>query len=633
MIRNKTLLEHWIFNVGDSADCCDTGREVGRVHTWNVESGREDYQGEGWYRHELDIPKEWEKKRVFAAFGAVYHDAEVFVNGKKAASHTNSGYTPFTVELTAYLLFGGKNQLTVKASNRYTDRMLPCNRSFDWANDGGMIRSACLYTTGADKMDSVRIVAKPVLSGEEVRQEEGRALIKLAARVDGKRELTQKIIWEIFAGPEAEGEPAFQGELELAGNPEGAEKKDFSLEFQTDKAMNFWHFDRPFLYWMRLTLLAEGHLEDTVSIRFGIRDFQVKKGRFYLNGEPVRLCGTEWMPGSDPAFGMAEPKEQLEKMLFCIKESNCVFTRFHWQQDEAVYDWCDEHGMLVQEEIPFWGKDPAEAGEQQWETAKAQAAEMVEAHGNHPCIVSWGIGNELDGQSRLTQKYIREAVAYVHALDETRTANYVSNSFYENGREDGTMLGDIMMINEYAGTWMPDADASAVIGELLAVCPDKPLVISEFGLCEPAFAGGDARRGEQFTEKMQLYRRFPQIAGTINFCLNDYRTQMGEAGEGKWRRRVHGSTTLDGTKKPSYEILRRECAPFFVEREKDAVRITCRKDLPCYEMKGYRIKIQGQKEGIPIPDLRPGDSFRLERAGAGRVTVYRANGDFCGTFF
>lgn len=59
------------------------------------------------------------------------------------------------------------------------------------------------------------------------------------------------------------------------------------------------------------------------------------------------------MPGSDPAFGAAEPKEQLDKMLTILKESNCVYPRFHWQQDEWVYDWCDRHGMLVQEEVPF----------------------------------------------------------------------------------------------------------------------------------------------------------------------------------------------------------------------------------------------------------------------------------------
>lgn len=49
-------------------------------------------------------------------------------------------------------------------------------------------------------------------------------------------------------------------------------------------------------------------------------------------------------------------------MLLCLKESNSILTRFHWQQDDWVYDWCDRHGMLVQEEVPFWGQPLPQQG-------------------------------------------------------------------------------------------------------------------------------------------------------------------------------------------------------------------------------------------------------------------------------
>ncbi len=101
-----------------------------------------------------------------------------------------------------------------------------------------------------------------------------------------------------------------------------------------------------------------------------------RENAFYLNGERVRLCGTEWMPGSDPVYGAAEPEEQMEKMLRLLKESNCVFTRFHWQQDDFILDWCDRHGMLVQEEVPFWGPDPEKAGGLQTDIALQQLEEM-----------------------------------------------------------------------------------------------------------------------------------------------------------------------------------------------------------------------------------------------------------------
>ena len=117
--------------------------------------------------------------------------------------------------------------------------------------------------------------------------------------------------------------------------------------------MDYGHFDHPALYRLRLTLKKNGVIEDENETVFGFRDFHVEGNAFYLNGERVRLCGTEWMPGSDPVYGAAEPEEQMEKMLRLLKESNCVFTRFHWQQDDFILVCCDLHGLLVQVAVPF----------------------------------------------------------------------------------------------------------------------------------------------------------------------------------------------------------------------------------------------------------------------------------------
>ncbi len=184
----------------------------------------------------------------------------------------------------------------------------------------------------------------------------------------------------------------------------------------------------------------------------------MRGSQIILNGEPVRLTGTEWMPGSDPEYGMAESKESLEKMLLCLKESNSILTVSTGEEDDMVYDWCDRHGMLVQEEVPFWGADPAVAGEPQWKIFKEQIQEMVSAHQNHPSVFAWGVGNELDGQAEETIQYIKKAVAYTHRLDSGRLANYVSNSIFRDPALDGTAYGDIMMVNDYIGTWHGDLD-------------------------------------------------------------------------------------------------------------------------------------------------------------------------------
>lgn len=654
MALEKINLEKWMFALGEDMDCLAKGREVKIPHTWNIEDGTEDYWGTGWYSYYFIPEESWRGKRVQVLFRSVYHDAYVYLNGKEICVHKNSGYTPFTAELTEALAFGEENQLVVKADNRFSDQMLPCERSFDWANDGGMIRPALMMVTGDSLIRDIQVTARPVITVRDERQNGGSAVFGVQACVDGWKDgLAAE--WSLYQGCDGDLELIHEGNAQIQQGLTRASVGDCAEDLAEDCAENladnsakgrleiagtvlnsvrYWHFDNPNLYTLEIRLSCGGILQDRQTVVFGFRDFHVQGRRFYLNGEPVRIAGTEWMPGSDPSYGMAEPKEQLEKMLLCLKESNSILTRFHWQQDDWVYDWCDRHGMLVQEEVPFWGCNPPKAGEHQWQIFKQQIGEMVRAHRNHPSIIAWGVGNELDAQCEETIRYIKDAVAYTHRLDPERVADYVSNSIFKNHSLDGTTDGDIMMINDYIGTWHGDLDQYGEWDGITAENPDKPMVPSEFGLCEPAFSGGDERRNKIFLEKLECYRHYPNIAGTIYFCLNDYRTQMGEDGQGKLRKRVHGSTGLCGEPKPSYYTVQREYAPVILESKDGALVVRCRVDLPCYAVKGYSLKVGA--ETIQIPDLRPGESCAVSGDGGpvlvsgadvGAIEIYRPNGD------
>lgn len=625
MKRESITLSKWNFKLGEEISCLKDAKEVTIPHTWNVEDGSEEYWGTGWYEYKLEVPSEWKEKRVLLHFHSVYHDAVVFVNGTQVGEHRNSGYTPFDVELTGHLQYGTANRLAVQVNNEFSETMFPYKRSFDWANDGGIIREVEIQLVGEHYIKSLRVTAEPVILTDQGRQEEGEASLTLDVAVDGVHHDSLTLAWEVYEGCDEQLVKVYE-QSTVCADGKASIKEDL-------KNIKFWHFDDPNLYTLRMKLLNGNEIEDQVETTFGFRDFHVKGNQFFLNGEAVRICGTEWMPGSDPAYGMAEPKEQLEKMLTILKESNCVFSRFHWQQDDIVYDWCDRHGMLIQEEVPYWGKEPAVAGEVQLAVLKQQMSEMIEAHYNHPCIIAWGVGNELAGQEDETVQYIKDAVAFTKSLDPHRTANYVSNTFIEDKKPEGTTFGDIMMINDYIGTWLP-GDQHGVLKMMVRNTPDKPLVSSEFGLCEPSFAGGDARRIEIFLEKMTAYRQYPGMAGTINFCLNDYRTQIGEDSTGKLRRRIHGSTDLWGELKPSYDVVRRECAPFIIKRENHQRIIECRNDLPSYQMKGYwieEINADGEVDRkLQIPDLCPGESWTFECKEDKEVTIFRKTGDCCG---
>lgn len=628
MKREEVVLADWKFALGEKQKCLENAKEASPIHTWNVEEGSEDTWGTGWYEHRINFPTEWRGKRIWVCFHGVYHNAVVFCNGEEVGRHENSGFTPFTVELTRAIHPGADNQLIVKVDSSYSKDMLPFMRSFDWANDGGMIREAHLYVTGQTTITSVNVTAHPLIEQDGIKQEKGAAELAFSVNTDGSEDSSMWLEWQLDSDIESK-ECILADSVKVTSSIIEQEKKPI-------QNVKYWHFDQPNLYTLTLRLLNQDGIMDQVKITVGFREFLTKAGCFYLNGEQVRLCGTEWMPGSDPGYGMAEPVEQLEKMLTCLKESNCVFTRFHWQQDEAVFDWCDRHGMLVQEEIPYWGADPAEAGETQWNVFTMQFQEMLQAHRNHPSIIAWGVGNELDGKSEKTKAYIRRAIDYAHRYDRSRTANYVSNTCYYEPVEDGTLLGDIKMINEYTGTWMTECEADEVVRNTVEADSELPLVISEYGLCEPVFPGGDERRGTLFEDKMAVYRKYPNVAGTINFCLNDYRTQMGEEGEGKMRRRVHGSTELDGTPKPSYYILQRECAPFQITWSNSICEIRGRENLPCYTMNGYQLHFldaSGKEIARQTLDtLAPGETKSFDVPQAKAVEVRRMNGDWAGTF-
>ena len=247
----------------------------------------------------------------------------------------------------------------------------------------------------------------------------------------------------------------------------------------------------------------------------------------------------------------------------------------------------------------------------------------VLAHGNHPSIVSWGIGNEMRGQEENTKQFLTAVRDTFRALDPDRLVNYVSNSWWSRPATDAVRLGDSMWINEYFGTWIQGRDLRKDMDALIEAEPDLPIVISEFGVCEPVFPGGDEARIKNLVEKMALYRTYPQIGATIHFSLNDYRTQMGEEGEGKLRRRVHGSTDIYGKTKPSYAVLQKESAPVTVEETEGQLTVTCRDDLPCHAVIGYYIKTAEGK--TCIPDLLPGRTVTLPISGG--YTIHRPNGD------
>ena len=171
-----------------------------------------------------------------------------------------------------------------------------------------------------------------------------------------------------------------------------------------NEPLKLWHFDHPHLYRAIVEIWQGQRPVHSYTQTFGARKFEVKDTAFYLNGERVWLMGVERMAGSNPQYGMAEPAAWITHDHEDLKELNCVFTRVHWQQDKRVLDYCDRHGILFQEEVPSWGGATFEGMTNEpspeiMQNGLEQLREMITRDGNHPCIVSWGLCNEVNGHN------------------------------------------------------------------------------------------------------------------------------------------------------------------------------------------------------------------------------------------
>jgi Glycosyl hydrolases family 2, TIM barrel domain/Glycosyl hydrolases family 2, sugar binding domain/Glycosyl hydrolases family 2 len=591
--------------------------------TWQVAPKTVDYLGPAWYRREFTAAEAWRGRVVRIEFEAVYHTATVFINGKRAGEHVGQGYTAFALDITDLVEFGSINTIAVRADNSFTPAMLPRKKSYDWTPDGGITRPVRLLVTGPVYIENLWVDAVPDLAA-------GRTSLTVTAVVRNATTRAQRVKLGCTLGEE--GPASAPLDLALSSTvediPAGTVREVRVQGDMIGGPVRLWHFDQPHLYVLEASLLLGGEEAHTAATTFGVRQIEVRGTEFRLNGEPVRLAGVERMAGSHPDFGMAEPAAWIEHDHADLKELNCVFTRVHWQQDRRVLDYCDRHGILVQLEVPSWGGGtfhdlgPGEL-EALTENGLAQLRAMIARDRNHPCVFSWGLCNEVDGQNPVAQGFVRRMLREAKRLDPGRLCSYASNSLEATPERDVAGEMDFIEWNEYYGSWY-GGDPAAMRANLEAIhraFPDKPVVISEYGYCACTAdrPEDDRRRAEILRTHNAVFREFPWVAGLIFFDYNDYRTHIGDKGRGVLKQRVHGVVDVFGARKPSFEVLRAESGPVeALEIRRDGaarvVTVRTRKDIPSYALRGYAVRwtalgnggIPIERGEAPLPELAPG---------------------------
>ena len=317
-----------------------------------------------------------------------------------------------------------------------------------------------------------------------------------------------------------------------------------------------------------------------------------------------------------------------------MKELNCVYTRVHWPQDRRILDWCDRHGILMQTEVPTWGgatfKGMAtEPRRSMMKNGLEQLREMIGRDRNHPCIFSWGVCNEVNGQNPPAYAFAKRMYEEAKRLDPRRLVTYASNTLQKTPEKDVAGLMDYVMWNEYYESWYNGSPEQLArnLDEIHRAFPDKPIVISEYGYCACTAERpeGDGKRVGILRGHDQIFRERDFVAGLIFFDYNDYRTHVGDRGTGALKQRVHGVVDVYGAKKPSWEALRTESSPVEWVRVSGkpqalTVALKSRATVPAYTLRGYQLRavaygvgnIPVERAAVRIEKLAPGEVFTAQ---------------------
>ena len=375
------------------------------------------------YVKRFEAPEDWRGKAILLEFESVMRDAEVYLNGEKAAFRPY-GYTNFYVDPTPFLRYGAENELRVVAHN--TEQ--PNSR---WYPGTGLYRPVNLFLADAAHIpvNGLRIKTlsiAPAAVEIEVKTTEPGAVTAEILR--GGRIVASAAGQSVYVGayqrvPARFGKPA----QTLSPAQQCAHAATMRVEIP-DAAL--WDCENPNLYTCRVRIGT-----DTVEERFGIRELKWgPESGMTLNGRRVILRGA-CIHHDNGVLGACTYPEAEARRVRVLKENGYNALRSaHNPCSKALLDACDELGMLMMDEfVDVWyiHKTKYDYVLHLADWWQDDLREMVEKDFNHPCVVMYSTGNEVAETSE--QKgidFAGEMTEYLHGLDPSRPVSCGINIFF-----------------------------------------------------------------------------------------------------------------------------------------------------------------------------------------------------------
>ena len=388
------LMENWMFYSHDGSAV-----KLNLPHTWNEKDGQDggnDYwRGICKYTKTLSKPKfNKEKELVYLQFHGVNASAKVILNGKEVCSH-EGGYSTFRVDVTDVL--NEENVLIVEVDNSVNDRIYPQKADFTFY--GGIYRDVEFLIVNKDHFELDYYNGPGIKYTTEVKDKDAMIRVWTYTKSDAN----------IFV------------QLHDAKGRLLARKEGKKVEFLVEDVHLWDGLDDPYLYTIKAFLEKDGEILDEIGCNCGVRTFEFSpKDGFHLNGRSYPLHGVS-RHQDFKGIGNAISKEHHDRDMALIKEVGANTIRLaHYQHDQYFYDLCDREGMIVWAEIPYISEHLANGNE----NTISQMKELIIQNYNHPCIVVWGVSNEITISGARLKKQMLENHRVLndlcHEMDPTR---------------------------------------------------------------------------------------------------------------------------------------------------------------------------------------------------------------------
>ena len=339
------------------------------------------------YKRSFQIPGEWKEYLVKLRCDAVYSDAVVWINGKRAGSH-QGGMNAFEIDITDFVKPGSGNMITLGVMNESLADSLMSGTQYAAHPLGGILRK--IYVIAVPK---VHLASLHLTTNWESKSEVAQLAVDYEIEnISGKRSLPPKIQFDLY---------------DYAEKKVSMDEREGDGAIETKKVFNIknprkWDAEHPNLYSLQITVESNGQKE-IIKQRFGFRKIEVIGNQLFINEKPVKLRGVNHHD-VHPLLGRSLNPQLWEKDVKLYRAANVNYIRTsHYPPSEEFVALCDELGMYVEVENPIawvghganskWAKESPHQ-ERFLPLIEQITGQTVEYLRNHPSVIIWSMANE-----------------------------------------------------------------------------------------------------------------------------------------------------------------------------------------------------------------------------------------------